>query len=607
MRNWICALAALFVLPLQAAAQQRPNVILILVDDLDVRVTRPFYDRVLPTLLRLQREHGVEFTESFVTTPLCCPGRAALLSGRYGHNTNVLNNGGARGGWEQFRDDEPHTVAAQLYRAGYRTGFFGKYLNRYQPHWGKLPPVPWGWTDGAVFIDPNLRSYLGYNYNLMHWKAGGEALNGPTQAKTGLWNAIAERRHYGRKPEDYSTDAVARSAMDFLQQTEQRDEQPFFLYLSPTAPHFPLPPAPRHLERTAQNWPLESFPARQRPNFYQDRSPLDSTVTAIPADRPKWLRDQWLRRGKLADKGSVYFLRHGGELPPGVQRTGYNQADWYNRMGSLYAVDEMLDTLVRWLVQHNEWDHTLILFTSDNGYNLGAHSLVQKVAPYEEALRVPLFAIAGPGLNLRNGAVDSSWVLNIDLMPTILEVARVPAPLNLDGKSLLPLLKAPCETPLREEFLIEYHGPGMANGHLTWLKRLHLRWMNKWYLDMPSYRAIRSRTRLTNDTLRNDTLPRTFLYVEWDRWPEVEALKRKLARNPQAVEQKAAGNPALQQKLELARKKDLELYDLQNDPWQLTNLAFYRQRQYQTLMQHFSKRMRQLEFSLPPRPAPLVP
>jgi N-acetylglucosamine-6-sulfatase len=593
--TWLCWLVCV----LSTQAQTRPNIIFIIVDDLDIRSTRPHYDAVLPTLLRLQRESGIEFTESFVTTPLCCPGRAAILSGRYGHHTNVLNNGGPNGGWENFRDDEPLALPAHLNKAGYRTGIFGKYLNKYQPHGGKLPPAPYGWTDGSLFIDPNLRSYLGYNYRMMRWQQG-ERVN------DSVWQAQRRVEKHGRTPADYSTDVIKGQVLEYLTEAERKDDsQPFFAYIGPTAPHFPLPPAPRHIDSTRRRWPLSSFPT-DRPNYYHDRSHYDSVLTDTPADRPKWLRDQWKRRVDLATRGSSYFLRHGAELPLGVQKTGYNQADWFNRMGSLYAVDELLDTLVQWLKAHNEWDNTLIVFSSDNGYNLGAHSLVQKVAPYEEAVRVPLFIVHGPALALRYGVADSSWALNIDLTPTALDAAGIPVPPYMDGKSLLPILKQACEPdapPFRDRFLVEYHGPGMANGHLLWLKRLHFRWINRWYLDMPSYRALRIRQPVRPDSTKPDSSIHTLMYIEWDIWPELEGFKRRLQnQSPTLLQRIDAGDPKTLEKLGRVQRRDLELYDLTTDPWQLSNLVYYERKRYTPLMQQFSRELKRIEFLPAARP-----
>jgi len=114
----------------------------------------------------------------------------------------------------------------------------------------------------------------------------------------------------------------------------------------------------------------------------------------------------------------------------------YARQEYHKRMGSLLAVDEMMGRIRSVLVSQGRWDKTIVVVTSDNGYNLGAHRLIHKMAPYEESIRIPLY-IAGPGIS--GGEVGKIVGLH-DLAPTFLQLAGGQVPSYIDGKSLLPFL-----------------------------------------------------------------------------------------------------------------------------------------------------------------------
>lgn len=201
------------------AADDRPNIVMILADDLDARTT-PVWD-YLPLTASLLRDRGVEFTNSFAPMPICCAARSSLLTGRYGHNTGVLTNSGEVGGFESFvaNGNEERTLAVALQAAGYRTGMAGKYLNGLENAPEHIPP---GWEDWNAGVTQSL--YTGYRYRL---------------------NENGTQVQYGFAPEDYATDVIAGKSTQFLA-AAARDDRPFFWYAAPTAPHFPLPAAPRH-------------------------------------------------------------------------------------------------------------------------------------------------------------------------------------------------------------------------------------------------------------------------------------------------------------------------------------------------------------------------
>lgn len=448
----------------KAALSGRPNLILLLFDDLDAVVTPPYFSEVLPTLMA-EAARGLTFPEAFAPTPICCPARTTILTGMLGHNTGVLTNGGRMGGYGAFQrnQNEARTVAVSLQKAGYLTALMGKYLNGYHQTRGKLPPVPAGWDEWSAFVDPLMRSYTGYQYRLLD-----KRFDSP--------NARVKR--YGKRPRDYSTDVLRDRALDFLARAETRDEQPFFLMLTPTAPHYPLQAAPRHRQQ-AQKW-KGGLPG-SRPNFFSAGDSIKH--------RPAWLQQTWKKRTSRTSRN-------------------YLQLEWYRRMGSLYAMDELFAALITQLKALGEWENTLLIVTSDNGYNLGAHGLQHKMAPYEESIRIP-FWVMGGALGGIEPRIEKRWVSLADLAPTWLELAGVPQELPLDGRSLVPLLRGESSSSWRRQLLLQYAGRGAGDGIAAEMPRLALKNAPALALDIPEFRGIRAQVEESDGRLG------VYTYVEW--------------------------------------------------------------------------------------------
>ncbi|WP_054812693.1 sulfatase family protein [Nocardia arizonensis] len=452
--------AALCVSGAGAQPDRRPNVVMILADDLDA-VTTPVW-QAMPRTAELIRDRGMEFTDGFAPMPICCAARSSILTGEYGHNTGVLTNAGEVGGFEAFvrNGNESHTIATALHDAGYRTGMAGKYLNGLEHDPNHIAP---GWDDWNAGVDNFL--YSGYNYTL---------------------NENGRLVKYGVTPRDYETDVIRAKSERFITDAASSG-RPFFWYAASTAPHFPIPPAPRHIPETRPT------AAPRSPNYQE----------ADVSDKPTWLVDTAVERAAT------------------IELT--NDADYTNRLGSLKALDEMVAGIVETLSRTGELDNTYLIFTSDNGYSLGAHRLTQKMAPYEESMRVPL-AIAGPGIG--PGRTDA-MALSIDLAPTILDWAGIPASDRVDGRSLRPVLGGDAAS-WRTDFAAEYGGAGYTGRDGIAQEQIPGTETPLVYiLDMPSWVGVRNQD---------------YLYV---RWYERE---RPLD------------------------EREYELYDLRADPYQLTNL-----------------------------------
>ena len=199
------------VLPARAEAQGTPPNILLIVTD-DQRATDTM--GVMPTTRRYFRGGGREFTNAFATTPLCCPSRAAILTGRYAHNTGVRRNT-----WHGL--DLTTLFPRLLAQSGYRTAMAGKFLN--------------GWK----------RRQLPY---FDHWALLRLAFSTYVRPR---FNVDGQNRRF----EGYSTDVIGRHSVDFLRLFDQEDDDaPWFLYVAPIAPHYPWTPAPRHAHTRIPRW-----------------------------------------------------------------------------------------------------------------------------------------------------------------------------------------------------------------------------------------------------------------------------------------------------------------------------------------------------------------
>ncbi len=388
----LAALGACLAFPSAAPARDSPpNVIVIVTDDQSAATMNA---EVMPTIDRLLIRAGSFFTNAAVPTPLCCPSRAALLSGQYGHNNGVLWN--APG----YRDLERkvNTLPVWMKRAGYRTAHVGKYLNGY-----------------LFTIDDPAQSAPGWDewHTVLH----------PTSYYSAPFANNGRFGESGTDPGDYTTSIINRAAVRMIDRYAGGPD-PLFMVVDQFAPHrsggpslVPRCAAPGPEPALADRDAFAAEPLPRPPSFNE----------ADVADKPSFIRER-----DPFDAGGIEAL----------ERT------YGCTLAALGAVDRGAGQIWRALGRAGERRNTALIFTSDNGLYFGEHRLsFEKIVPYRESLEVPL-AMRLPAATRpapRPGVVISELVANVDLTATILDLAGAEPCRKrndcrvLDGRSLLGL------------------------------------------------------------------------------------------------------------------------------------------------------------------------
>ena len=409
----------------QTRRGDRPNIIFIMTDDHAAHAIGAYGSKIntTPNLDRLARE-GALLTSVFATNSICTPSRAAILTGQYSHLNGVTM-------FNRF-DSARMTVARLLQQGGYYTGMVGKW------HLGSDPAGfdKWEILPGqGVYQDPV------------------------------FYTASSEKTYTGR----YVTEVITDLALDFVDHRPR--DKPFFLMMHHKAPHRPWEPNDEHGAHFAtQRIPepvtfWDSYDTRTDALHENlQRVAADLTNRDLKLTPPPGLSADDLARWRLIKPSSVSIVRDGKQ----VTLTGEALVRWkYQRymqdyLATVQSVDDSVGKVLGFLDKAGLSRNTIVIYTSDQGFFLGDHGLFDKRFMYEESIRMP-FLVRWPA-GVKPGTKSDAIALNIDFATTFLEAAGLPVSPEMQGRSLLPVLRGRMPPDWRTSMYYRYyHDPGDHN------------------------------------------------------------------------------------------------------------------------------------------------
>jgi arylsulfatase A-like enzyme len=387
-----------------------------------------------PNIDRLASE-GMRFDRAMVTNSICAPSRAVILTGKYSHLNGLRDN-------RVTFDGSQQTFPKLLRQAGYQTAIVGKWHLKSDPsgfdYWQVLP------GQGAYY-NPDLND------------------NGTDVQHTG-----------------YTTDIITDIALDWMK-TKRDASKPFVLMLQNKAPHREWQPGPDHLtmydgvempepETLFDDYANRASAAKNQEMEIARHMTLDSDLKVPPGpDADAGSIKRWERTyGRLnEEQRKAWDAAYGpkNEAFRKAKLTGKELVRWkYQRyikdyLRCIASVDDNVGRVLAYLDESGLAKNTVVIYSSDQGFYLGEHGWFDKRWIYEESLRTPLI-VRWPGVTAA-GSVNKDMVANLDYPETFLEIAGVPAPADMQGRSLAPLLKGQTPSDWRQSFYYHYYEQGV--------------------------------------------------------------------------------------------------------------------------------------------------
>jgi len=423
------AIVAGFIISVPAqAARQKPNILYIMTDQQPISCVAAYGNKILKTPhLDQLAEAGCTFHSSYIAAFPCSPSRASQLSGRYAHNHGVIEN--------DVLFDKKVPCLGDLYKAaGYDTGYFGKWHlggYMYRCREAKRPKD----VDGQWFWQ-RVESEEGYKFESVPGGLGEDGSQHGFETWVGGWDhyrdylrkvglgAIIEkqprtgchidapsgpdRTHiYSLIPEKHHVASFLAQHAELFVRERATSTRPWCAVLSFYGPHFPVAP-PRPWDTI---YSLDQITLPENHGDTLEGKPASQRSERRCYVRPRWNDDQF----------KDYIRRY-----------------W----GYCSYIDKQIGRVLAALHETNQWNNTIILFTSDHGDMVGAHGMIFKLGycGYEELYRVPAILYI-PDMT-EPGSRSDALVSSIDFLPTLLEASGITIPVGIDGKSLLPLVKS---------------------------------------------------------------------------------------------------------------------------------------------------------------------
>lgn len=401
-----------------AETKPPPNILFIFSDDLTCQAISTYGERrkllQTPHIDRIAQE-GMRFDRCLVTNSICGPSRATILTGKYSHLNGFYNNSNSR------FDSRQQTFPKLLQTAGYSTAVIGKWHLISDPtgfdHWHILP------GQGIYYNPPMIK-------------------NGQPVKQTG-----------------YVTDIITDLSIEWLKNRDQ--SKPFLLMSQHKAPHREWAPPLRHLgwDQDRQHPEPETLfdDYAGRSNAISDHDMgLDRTFTDLDA---KLVAPPNLNAEQLAVWNAYYAPRNAKFRE--AKLTGKELIRWrYNRymhdyLACVKAVDDSVGRLLDFLEQSGLAENTVVICSSDQGFFLGEHGWFDKRWIFEESLRSPLL-VRWPGVT-KPGSVNGNLVSLLDFAETFLDIAGVPIPADMQGRSLVPLCRGVTPADWRKSLYYHYY------------------------------------------------------------------------------------------------------------------------------------------------------
>ena len=444
----LTVIGALFLLPITAEAQKskkkRPNIIFIMSDDHAYQAISAYDDKLIqtPNIDRLAKE-GMLFTNASVTNSICAPSRATILTGKHTHINGKIDN--------YFPFDTTQVTFPQIFKKnGYKTAMFGKL------HFGNNPKG----VDEFMIL-PGQGNYINPDFIVT---------NGDTITKQG-----------------YVTDIITDVSLDWLKK-EAADDEPFMMMYLHKAPHRPWwPRADKFKEFTKKTFPE---PASLFDD-YKNRGSAAKTAEMNLLTHMMYSHDSKIRPETLAKMEGKVFPEveeyPNGFYGPYNRATAEQKAEYdpildsindffyenwpkmtdtekmkwkYQRymqdyLGSISSVDDNVGRLLDYLDESGLAENTIVIYTSDQGFYLGEHGWFDKRFIYDESFKTPLL-VRWPDV-VKPGSVENEMVQNLDFAQTMLEAAGIKPPNDMQGESLIPLLKGDKKDWTRDAVYYHYY------------------------------------------------------------------------------------------------------------------------------------------------------